>query len=286
MRKRHIFNQYLPFYTVANNRLIYKHSNKSFLISDLNKGFNKPQELLRPRLASLNEPHLQGNKLVYMEGDVYRKSIYQLESEKPIKLSTNGFVPQVLANYNNQLVFTAKATNITQVYLLNHKNKATQISKMVVDEKIHHLEIVGDIFVLSYANKVAIYQYKNQKLTQVKTITGFNRGVIDKSGKYLLLSHSNGNEANNIVEKRLNDLTPTGKKLSEVKFAFYHQGEIIYLDKDNELFRLTANGPITIATKIAVEMFEHISIDGDDLYYFALKSVSEHPSTICHFEMI
>ena len=204
---------------------------------------------------------------MYLAGNVYKTTIHQLANNQLATINTHGFNPIILASYNNQLIFTAEETNITQIYLLTADNKVKKLSNMQENQIIHHLEIAGDTFVVSYARKVVIYRLQDGQLVLNKEIPGYNRGVIDASGKYLLLSNSNNDEETSIIEKRLNDLKPTGRKVTGAKLAFYHQSDIVYLDKDKELFRLTVNGPKTIANNIAAAMFEHISVIDDELYY-------------------
>ena len=165
------------------------------------------------------------------------------------------------------MVFAAKQTGIKQIYIIGPDGEIKKISNMVINENIKSIEVAGNVFVLSYADRVDIYHLQHQQLQLVKSLPQYHRGVIHPNGKMLLLSSTNVQGQSVIVEKRLSDLTPTGREVSNARFAFYHQDNIIYLNNEKELIRIENGEQRIIASNIDVPEAKNTTINGDDFYY-------------------
>ena len=269
-------DQYIKFFTVHNNKLIYKNKQGHFVINHPAHDFNNPQELLRAYAEPLAYPHLVSDKLVYLAGKTSTASLYQKplnqDADQPIaekqltEISTNGFNPDNLTSYNNQLIFSAKSTGVTQVYM-QVNNTIKQISTMQYNQDIIHLDIAKDIVAISYDSRVDLYHLKNQQLAFIKSLEGYNRGQIHHSGKTLLLASTKGKDTSSIVELNIDDLTPTGRQVSEIQLAFYHNNDIIYLDNDRELIRISENGQKTITNQVNIDGLQYTDVAGNHLYY-------------------
>lgn len=258
-------DQYVPFYAVDNNKLVYKNKKQRFVINVPADDLSNPQEFLRPQLETLNKPHLMGDQLVYVAGHTYGTELQQFKDEQLSMIETQGFHPYVLASYNNQLVFTAMQTGIEQVYMLDADNSIIQMSDMQVHEDIEHIEIGSNIFVLSYENRVDVYRLQNAKLKLLETLPNYTQGVIHQNGETILLSYTNDDGDPAIVEKRLNDFSNTGKNINKAKFAFYHHDDIVYCNQDKELTRLR-DGHM-IASNIKIKLIANTDISSNSLYF-------------------
>ncbi len=170
-------------------------------------------------------------------------------------------------------MFTSNQNGGYQVYLRPPNNRPRQISNMKINEYIKHIEIVADLFVLSYNNKVDIYRYDGEQLQLVKSLAGYNKGVLSADTNTLLLTESvQENPQNRIVEMQLTDLQPTGLIIKDAKLAFYHNNNVIYLNQDNELIRLIDNKQQVITNNLDINSLEVTDLYGDKFYYVMRQS--------------
>ena len=255
------------FFTVDGNRLIYKNNQNQFLINYPADNFNDAQPLLINQPLQIGQPSLKGDQLVYMVGETFHFNLQKLEGDVLTPLALNGFSTYALAKVDNSLVFASAQTGIYQLYKLNSDGELKNISHFKENQLIRDIHAVNNKLVLSTFNKVTLYEFKDEALKQVKVFKGYNRGVLSADGTRVLLTNHKSDDITTIYEKQLDSLFHSNKTIALGRFAFYHQNNIIYLNKDRELVRLINDKESIIATGINTNGIEYTAIDGDDLYY-------------------
>jgi hypothetical protein len=258
----------VPFYSVDDDKLIYKNNRNQLLINHPAANFDKQQFLIPSIYDSINQPHHRGNKLVFLAGDTYRYAIYQWDNDQLTNVQLEGFEPTVLASYNKQLVFASIQNGSYQVYLRGPDNQPRQISDFKTNEDIQHIEVVGELFVLSYRAKVVVYGYNGTQLQLIKSLRGYNKGVLSADATSLLLTKlASDKNPTTIVEKQWPTLQPTGISIEGAKLALYHNEQVIYLNQDNELIRLVNNQQQVIANNLVTSSVAATALKGDKFYY-------------------
>ena len=231
--------------------------------------FDDPQVLLRPKKYALRMPQFSGNKMVYLERNLFAHDLYKVKSGIAQKLNTQNFDPYLMANLNNQLLFASLDTGSTQLYLRLDTGEIQRISDMQPTGFIEHIAVKGNIVVLSYANQVVIYEYQNNQLVLLKTLPNYSHGVISADGTKLLLTKASSENTTTVIEKHFNTFKSTGREVKKVICAFYHGNKIVYLDDKEQLFRIDGEHLNRIATKVVVKELKHIDIADDHFYYIA-----------------
>ena len=255
------------FFTVDNNRLVYKNNLNQFVINQPANLFNDQKLLLRGQPVTIGQPHLHKNKLVYMAGEAFHFNLQQWHEQKLTGVDLQQFSANVLAKMADKLIFASAQTGIFQVYMVTDNGHVKQISDMQINEPLRHIEVVDDIFVLSYIDKVVLYQFKHQQLKLIKTLNGYNRGVLSDDGNTILLTQKNDGASTTIYQKQLNSIFNNEQNIAKGKLAFSHHNNIIYLNNDFELIRLIDGKQHVVATNINVSSIEYTDVNGDDFYY-------------------
>lgn len=264
----------VKFYTVANNRLIYKNNHNQLVINQPAADFAGQKILLTSPMMPMDKPHNIGNKLTFLGGDTYRISLHQWADNQITDVRLEGFDPSVLARYKTNLIFTSDQTGIYQVYMRSSDNRPQQISNMSSNEYIQHIDVVDELFVISYLGKVEIYRYVDNQLQLLKTLPGYSKGVLNANAETILLTElTHGNTPDRIIEMQWDDLQPTGLVIEGAKLALYHDNDVVYLNQDNELIRLVANKRQVIAANINISSLELTDLQGDKFYYIAKQSL-------------
>ena len=261
------------FYSVANNQLIYENASNEFVINRVASDFDSQQVLLPSPMVPLAEPHFNGDKLTFMAGKPIGLALKKLAGNQMSKVELAGFSPSVIANYNDILVFASDQTGIHQIYLLSHDGKVVQISDMQQNERIKYITVAGDIFAVSYYDKVGFYQYRQGQLTLIDALPGYTNAFLSANGATVLLSPVAGKKATGeLVEMRLSDLQPQPLNINDSIMAAYHEGDVIYVDKNHQLRRYADNNQQVLASDIKVRSFEQALLQQDKLYYIATKA--------------
>ena len=267
LTKLHTFDYELKYFTVDDNKLIFKNQHGHFVINAPATNYSHQQELLYPQPDKLQKPHLQNDKLVYLTGETLEFSLHRLTSGKATEIDTNNARATTLNAFNNELLFASAQTGIHQVYKVGTTNIISRITNKVTDERITYISSSNNIVAISYLNKVEIYRYVNNKLQKLKTLHNVTQGTLDLAGKNILLKASKHSGKNTIVERRLSDYSLTGRKIDKAKLAFYHQGQIVFLSHDYALMRLDGIHHRLITSDILTTSIEYTNVKGGDFYY-------------------
>jgi hypothetical protein len=219
-------------------------------------------------MSRTSKPHHRGNKLTFLSGDTYRYAIYKWADEQLTDVQLEGFEPSVLASYNNQLVLTSNQNGSFQLYLRAKNHRPRQISDFKTNEYIQHIEVVGELFILSYRAKVNVYRYNGAQLQLVKSLPGYNKGVLNADATSLLLTKlAKDKKPATLVEMQWPELQPTGINIGGAKLALYHNDQVIYLNQDNELIQLVNNKQQLIANNLEISSAGASALKGDKFYY-------------------
>ena len=99
--KVHTLDQYVPFYTVFDNKLIYKNKQANFVINDPADDFDNPQVFVRPQGEMISQPHLMADQIVFIAGAPFGIALHQLTDNQLTEVKVQRFNPVALASYNN-----------------------------------------------------------------------------------------------------------------------------------------------------------------------------------------
>jgi DNA-binding winged helix-turn-helix (wHTH) protein len=260
-------------YTVANNQLIYKNDNNELVINQVAGDFNSQQVLLPSPMVPVAAPHFNGNRLTFMAGSTIGLTLNKLKDKQLSRVELAGFNPSVLANYNETLVFASDQTGIHQIYQRLHDNTVIQLSDMQQNERVKYITVAGDIFAVSYYDKVRIYQNRQGKLTLLHDLPGYTNAFLSANGETALLSTTAGRKATGtIVEMQLGNIQPQPLNINDTLMAAYYQGDVIYVDKNHQLYRYSDNKHQLLASNINVRAFEQALLQQEKLYYIATKA--------------
>lgn len=257
----------LAYFTADNDTLIYKNQQGEFVINAPASDFNNPQILLRPQYTPLFAPQLNKQQLTYVVGDNYDYSLHRLQANTLERIDTQNVRPDAMADYDGKLIFTSRQTGVNQLYLKELTGDIIKISDMQTDEHITYMDIAGDIAVISYLDRVDIYQLGTRQISLVNSLPNFKYGVINASGDKLLLTTSDKQGNSQIVEKYIANLKPTGLVLTEVKLAFYHHDKIVYVKTDNVMMSINGSIHQPITNDVKVGTIVNTDVQNDEFYY-------------------
>jgi hypothetical protein len=147
---------------------------------------------------------------------------------------------------------------------------------MQQNELIKHIAVAGELFAVSYYNRVDFYQYRDGTLTLTNSMPGYSNAFIANDAATVLLATVAGSKTTGKVsEVRLDDMQPTGLVIKNTILAMYHQGAVIYVTDNHQLKRLINNNHEVIADNIPIRSFEQSTIKDNKLYYLSTKAAEK-----------
>ena len=255
------------FIAADNNRLIYKNNKNQFLINHPAANFSNAQELLINQPLQIGQPSLRGEQLIYMVGETFHFNLEKIQDNALTEIDLNGFNAYAMTKMNDVLIFASAQTGIFQLYQLNGDGQIKKISNMQKNVLIRDLNAVNNTLTLSTFDKVVLYQFEGDVLKPVETFQGYNRGILNTDGNRILLTTQKKDEVAAIYEKQIHSFFPSKKLIAHGHLAFYHQNNIIYINKERELIRLIGDTEHIVTTSVYTSGIEYTAVDGDEFYY-------------------
>ena len=160
------------FFTVANDQLIYKNDRNELVLNSRASNFADQQILFSPMMP-IFAPHFNGHKLAFMAGNTFGYVLNKKTGTHISNIELTEFNPTVIANYDGTLIFASNQAGTYQIYRVAIDGQVIKISDIPQNERIKYITVAGDIFAVSYDNKVRFYQYRQGMLELLATLPGY-----------------------------------------------------------------------------------------------------------------
>ena len=264
----------LHFYTLFNGQLIYVNNLNELVLNNLTNSETSIQVLMPSVEVVTSMPYVVDNKIIFLSGNLYNFALHKFNENWPDKLfdkvPLTGFIPEEVASHNNSLVFSSKQTGINQIYKQMPDGKIQQLSDFEQDAIINGISVIGDLFAVSYINRVKFYYLKQDKLTYANALKGYSFGMLADSGKTLLATKVGSNKTyadGSIVELQLKDFKPTGIVIKQTAAAIYYGDDIVYVNNQNQLMQFNSGQPKLLQNNVFVTASGQLAHINNKLYY-------------------
>ena len=267
----------LKSYTIYDDQFIYVNNRNELVLNDLSNPALADHVLLPSMDTPIAAPNVINGKIVYLAGDVFSYALHKLNNNEFDRVTLANFIPNQITNHDGSLVFTSRQTGVNQIHKQMANGKVKQLSDFDKDATIEYISVVGDLFAVSYVNRVKFYYLEQNKLVYANALHGYNNCVLADNGKTMLVTkvtQSKHYKSGNIVELQLKDFAPTGIVLEDANIAIYHQDAIIYVNKQQQLMQFY-NGDHTVLNNSAVVANISLIAQSTDKLYYVTKDTKQ-----------
>ena len=272
LEKRGNIKQLLPYYSIFNQQFVYVNSQNELVASDLETDLTASKVLLPSMDLPISMPHIVNQQIAFMAGHLFNYALHKLTNNRFDKIPLAGFVPIQLASHENSLVFTSRQKGINQIYKQKSNGEVIQLSNFKRDAIINRIDVLCDLFAISYLNRVEFYYLKSGKLKFTNKLNSYTNCVLAPSGITMLVSKVEAGKnqlTTEIVELQLKDFEPTGFFLPEVDIAFYREHAVIYINKQQQLVHDLNAKQTVLDSDVDVTSISDFAQTEDKLFYIA-----------------